>query len=201
MKIVKFISIILIETILSVACYDKKTEYQNRESLDEIEGVCENDSMVNEMRTIENANVFLDIDYYGEIAVYNHPQGTVIYKIKNDSIQEEYVLFDLIDKNDSMFFVEAYSSLSNNMTTKGWIKKSSHLGIFSSVYQGSMVLYKEPDKKSLAIKNDKQYCPDMYEVVDFKDNWLKIIVKDNGRSIEGWMPPEEQCCNVYSTCN
>lgn len=41
----------------------------------------------------------------------------------------------------------------------------------------------------------------MYEVIDFEGKWLKIKAKINGKKYVGWIPPEEQCCNVYSTCN
>ena len=55
------------------------------------------------------------------------------------------------------------------------------------------------EKEIIAI--DKKYNPNMYEVIDFEGKWLKIKAKINGKKYEGWIPPEEQCCNVYSTCN
>lgn len=149
----------------------------------------------------EKTKVFLNIDYFDEIMIYDHPQGNVIKKVKNDSIREEFVIFGLLDKIDSMFYIVAYSSLTEEIITKGWIQKKSHLGIFSSVYQGNMVLHKCPDRSSEVLVEVEEYSPDSYEVTDFCDNWLKIQVKENGKSIEGWIPPEEQCCNVYSTCN
>ena len=40
----------------------------------------------------EKTKVFLNIDYFDEIMIYDHPQGNVIKKVKNDSIREEFVI-------------------------------------------------------------------------------------------------------------
>lgn len=48
---------------------------------------------------------------------------------------------------------------------------------------------------------DEEYNPEMYEVTDFEGKWLKINAKIRGQVYSGWMPPELQCSNVYSTCN
>ena len=48
---------------------------------------------------------------------------------------------------------------------------------------------------------EKEYNPNMYEVSDFDGKWLKIKTEVKGQKYEGWMPPDEQCSNVYSTCN
>lgn len=193
--------ITLVFILASSGCFNNREDRMVIDSLQETGSIFESDSIHFDIELFENANVFLDIDYYEEIDVYNHPQGEVIYKIKNDSIREDYILFGLIDKSDNMFFVTAYSSLSNSILAKGWIKKNSHLGIFSSMYQGNMFLYEKPDENSIVKNVIEHYSPDMYEVLDFRGKWLKITAKGKGKSIEGWMPPEEQCCNVYSTCN
>lgn len=39
-------------------------------------------------------------------------------------------MFDLLAKNDSLFYVIAYWALDNDIIAKGWIHKESHLGIF-----------------------------------------------------------------------
>ena len=46
-----------------------------------------------------------------------------------------------------------------------------------------------------------EYNPEMYEVVDFEGKWLKVKTKINGKNYEGWLSPEMQCSNVYSTCS
>lgn len=146
------------------------------------------------------ANALLNPDYYGELLLYEYPGGKVTGTIKNDSVREDYILLGLIEKNDSMFYVEAYSSLSDEVTRRGWLKKSPHLGIFSSKYQGDLVLYELADNKSKVVVVEREYNSGVYEVVDFCDGWLKIKAEVDGAFFEGWIPPEEQCCNPYTTC-
>jgi len=203
----KKILLILSYSILSLfifACMNSNDEYGDMVSTslsNETVRTTEVDSTQSCLDYDEKTRVFLDIDYYDEIMIYDYPQGNVIKRVKNDSIKEEFVEFGLLDKNDSMFYIVAHSSLTEEIITKGWIQKKSHLRIFSSVYVGKTVLYKSPDRSSEVLVEVEEYSPDSYEVTDFCDNWLKIQVKEKGKSIEGWIPPEEQCCNVYSTCN
>lgn len=178
---------------------DGRGDIDSTSLTNEIVCTTEVDSIQSSLSYDEMTRVFLDIDYFDEIMIYDHPQGNVIKKVKNDSIKEEFVEFGLLDKNDSMFYIVARSSLTEEIITTGWIQKKSYLRIFSSVYVGKTVLYKSPDRSS-KILAEVEYGVDSYEVIDFYDNWLKVRVKEKGKFIEGWMPPEEQCPNVYSTC-
>ena len=153
-----------------------------------------------ELETKDVAIVFLDIDYYGEVPVYNTSRGGVLKKVKNDSIQYDCVIFELIDKKDSMFYVAAISSMTGRIIAKGWINRDSHLHIYNSMYQGNLVVYKQPDT-SKVLYVEKEYNPESYPVVDFSGSWLKIKVKKGNSYIEGWIPRREQCPNVYSTCS
>ena len=100
-----------------------------------------------------------------------------------------------------MFYVLAYSSLNNTLITKGWIYKNNHLGIYSSTYNRDFILYKRPHNKREIIAIDEVYNPNMYVVIDFDGKWLKIKTKVKGHKYAGWISPDEQCSNVYSTCN
>lgn len=202
-KVLLILSYSILNLFIS-GCMNSKEERHEVDSTSltsEIVHTSDVDSIQSYLDYDEITKVFLNIDFYDEIMVYNHPQGDIIQKVKNDSVGEEFVIFGLLDKNDSMFYIVAYSSLTENIITKGWIQRKSHLGIFSSVYQGKMVLYKNPDRSSEVLAEVEEYSPESYEVTDFSDDWLKILVKEKGKSFEGWIPPGEQCCNVYSTCN
>ena len=152
---------------------------------------------------IENeqiAIVFLDIDYYGVIPVYDNPKGKLIKEIRNDSTSSDFIGFELLYKGDDMFNVVAFSCLTGQIMAKGWIDNNSHLGIYSSMYQGNMVIYEQPDSsKIMCILKD--YYPGKYDIIDFSGSWLKITANSKGKFIEGWIPRNEQCWNVYSTCS
>lgn len=147
------------------------------------------------------ASVFLDIGFSGEVSIFDKPNGKVFKVLKNNIDEDDFVMFGLLKKNGDMFYVVAYSSIDNALITKGWISKNNHLGIYSSTYDRSFVLYKSPNDKREILVTDKEYNPNIYEVVDFEGKWLKIKAQINGKTYEGWIPPDEQCSNVYSTCS
>jgi hypothetical protein len=103
-----------------------------------------------------------------------------------------------------MFYVIAYHSLEEDTIVKGWILRNNHFGIYDRMYRPEerpLILYKNPNETSQIIVKKTYYDPVMHEVIDFSGNWLKIRTKINGKIYEGWLPPEMQCCNVYSTCS
>lgn len=149
-----------------------------------------------------NTSIFLDPDYSGEISLYDRPDGNVTNIVKNDISKENYILFDILLSNDSLFYVSAYYSIDNmDIPIKGWIKKNIHLGVYSRAYNKSLFLYTRPSKDSIYIYIEKEYNPNMYVVLDCIDKWLKVRTVTEKETYEGWIPPEMQCSNVYSTCN
>ena len=48
---------------------------------------------------------------------------------------------------------------------------------------------------------DPFYSSKDIEVLDFENNWLKIKFNYKGRSYNGWLSPEMQCANPYTTCS
>lgn len=149
-----------------------------------------------------NASIFLDIDYAGIITMYDEPGGRISKRLKNDIEGENILQFNLLQRNDTMFYVSAYYSMNeDSVIARGWIKKNKHLGIYSRAYDKPLLLYNSSSKKS-GIKNKiDNYNPEMYIVIDCLNNWLKVKTIINGKYYEGWIPPEMQCSNVYSTCS
>ena len=185
--------IIFIAVLLS--CANKVT--QDKEISEE--------DMTHQSELYENvATVFLDIDFTGEIYVYDKPDGKIIKTLKNNIEETNFVMLDLLQKNDSMFYVIAYNSLEEDTITRGWIMKSHYLGIYSRMYTPEidpLILYETPNDSLQIVVKDTVYNPEVYEVIDFEGKWLKVKTKINGKNYEGWLSPEMQCSNVYSTCS
>ena len=150
-------------------------------------------------RNENSTSVFLNLDFSGDVKVFDK-MNRVIKVVKNDIENENYVMFELLQKNDSMFYVIAYWSLDNEMITKGWIYKNNHLGIYSATYNSDFILYEKPYNLKSVIVTD-EYNSRIYEVIDFDGRWLKIRTEIKNKIYSGWIPPEMQCSNVYSTCN
>jgi hypothetical protein len=146
--------------------------------------------------------VFLNIEFAGKVEVFDIPNGKTTKYVQNDIEEEDFVMFDLLQKQDSMYYVIAYSGLTNNVLAKGWISKNTNLGVYSAAY-GDLhcSLYKMPFNRKQIIITEKVYNSNMYEVLDFDGKWLKVRTKINNEFYVGWLPPEMQCANPYTTCS
>ena len=145
--------------------------------------------------------VFLNIEFSGTVAVYDIPHGKIIKYVQNDIEEEDFVMFDLLQKQDSMYYVIAYSGLTNRILAKGWISKNNHLDIYFSAYDSDLIVYKNANDRGVKMFSDKEHLFKDIEVLDFENNWLKIKFNYKGRSYNGWLPPEMQCANPYTTCS
>lgn len=123
----------------------------------------------------------------------------IIGKIINDTINEEYYILSIIKINKQWAYVNA-STPFDSTPKIGWIQ-TKYIGIYPSNFS-SINLYTFPNKntkiKSIIIK--PEYYP--FNVLDCRGKWLYVSYLDaDGRIKEGWLAPEDQCSNPYSTCN
>jgi len=147
-------------------------------------------------------DVFLDINYIGSITLYCKSYRDSCKSLRNDF--DDIVMFTIQGKNDSMFYVTAFSGLTDSVIGNGWIYKASHLGIFSSAYNDNMPLqlFESPSENSKVVLTEPKYNPDVYEIIDAnRQHWLKVRTHVGNRTFEGWMPPSKQCANPYTTCS
>jgi len=149
----------------------------------------------------DTAIIFLDLSFKNKVYVYDRPNGKILKSIRQDSINEDYLMFMLLKKDKNMFFVRAYSSLDGRKIIDGWIDKNYPLGIYSSVYNDELKLFKLPYDRKKIVAQHIVYSPNAYKVIDFYGNWLLVKFIINNKIMYGWMPPEYQCNNVYSTCS
>jgi len=146
--------------------------------------------------------VFLNVEFEGTVEVFDAPHGKTIKYVQNNIEEEDFVMFDLLQKQDSMYYIIAYSGLTDQILAKGWISQNTNLGVYSAAY-GDLhcSLYLMPFNRKQIIITEKVYNPNMYKVLDFEGKWLKVRTKINNKFYIGWMPPEMQCANPYTTCS
>ena len=148
------------------------------------------------------SEVLLDPAYRGTVRLYSAPDKKKLVKTLRQNVKDEdWLYFEVKETNDSMFHVSAEFNIAGHVAS-GWIEKSQHIGVYSRVYEGgkSLILYAEP-KKGVAIAKIAGYTPKLIPVTDCSKGWAKVKVMNKGKEVEGWMPPEEQCTDSYSTCN
>lgn len=145
---------------------------------------------------------FLDSEFTGKVDIFEEPNGRIIKSVQNNNENDEIVMFDLLQKSDSMYYVIAYSGIDDCILAKGWIYKNNHLGIYSAAYGDKHCsLYEMLSDKVKIVIAEKEYNSNMYRVLDFEGKWLKVQVENKGKIYVGCMPPDMQCANPYSTCS
>lgn len=148
-----------------------------------------------------NACVFLNIDFIGVKPIFDKPGGMIIKYMKHTLEDENYYNLIILDKNDSMFYVQAQSAIDDEFIAKGWIRKDKDIGIYSRAYADPLKLYSAPDDSSKLSCLLNEYNPEMYMVIDCIGQWLKVRTFLHEKEYIGWMSPVMQCCNVYTTCS
>lgn len=125
----------------------------------------------------------------------------VKYTIMNDTVNEEYMLIEILQKEGTLFKIKSASAFNDSIKSEGWIN-NKHVGIYlrSREISGSVPLYNSPkDNSSYTDINGNR--TELMRIIDIKNGWLKIEFNENGLVKEGWIKKENQCPNPYSTCN
>lgn len=134
------------------------------------------------------------------ISLYNNVNSQkATYNIKNDSINEIYYNFSILESNKDLLKVIP-TSINDTIKKPGWIK-NENVGIYSATYNRVLHLYAKPDKQSNTLFEIKEYFTQPLTVISCSGKWLYVEVKLKNKFYKGWMASEDQCANVYSTCN
>lgn len=152
----------------------------------------------------------IDYEYTDFIEIYDKPTGTVIEKISHDLKSEDYLHLEIKDKTEDFFLVRIYKPISKEEKS-GWIKKENYIGTYARNYTQEEVLtllnkpqldlLNDPDRNSDAKSVISEYIPKLYTISDCHSDWVYVSVENNNTVYEGWLEPEMQCPNSYTTCN
>lgn len=144
--------------------------------------------------------VFLNPDYNGIVQLVNNNK---VIPLQNNALDGNFILFSLIKKAKDLYEVIAWNSSDESFIGRGKIQSDAPICIYSRQYipeEDPLKLYANPNRDSLFV-SDSIYRTEAFDVVDFCNKWLQVkLIIDNKIHI-GWLPPEMQCSNVYSTCN
>lgn len=144
---------------------------------------------------------FLDWEYEYPIPVYDKPDGMIIGYLENDLEEEFFVNLRIYEKKGNMFRVTARLDFWGEQKLSGWIDVFESIVLTSRAAQGNLKLYESPSYNSKVRCIVKPYDPGTYSIIDVHGNWAKVKRTLHGKVYVGWMPPEMQCGNAYSTCS
>ncbi len=130
--------------------------------------------------------------------LYSHPIGDkTILSIDNSN--NDFFQISLIKKSHKRYFVRIEKmSEKDSYAWYGWLSRSS-VGITFKSQEIS--LYKRCKKSSNTRKLTIPLGTTNAYVLNYKDNgWMKISFYLNGSHLTGWLPPEFQCSNYFTSC-
>lgn len=132
------------------------------------------------------------------IPLYSENGKNIEDSVINDTIEEDYPLISISEVKDSLAKVKIYYPISSR-EQKGWIE-TRYLGTYLVESPKPMPIMSEPTFSSeVSFEIEDPQWGGFYRILDAKDEWLYIQDADNPEKC-GWLAPEYQCCNPYTTC-
>jgi hypothetical protein len=158
---------------------------------------------VNGQATACSCTVLVNPEYSGEIRLLKSPGGELVRSLRHNLAQDDFVVLTLQKSTAEYFYVSASYAIAGPIAD-GWIRKAEFIGVYSKVYAegDSLLLRQLPDTSAAPVQVIPEYLPHLLMVVDCEKNgWLKIETELGGQRISGWLAPELQCANPYTTCS
>ncbi len=131
----------------------------------------------------------------------NYDNNDIVDYVINDTLLDIYPVLSIREVKNNRALIDAYYVLDYHLISSGWID-ISYLVIRISLSNNDSFLniYSEPYKESKRIlKYTKVFDYTSWPVIEACNGWLKIADPETGE-ILGWIPPENQCCNPFTTC-
>lgn len=146
-----------------------------------------------------NCDAFLIPDE-GKIPLYvNANSPEILYEINNDTLTEVFYNLTILETKGNFLNVVP-TSINDTLKKAAWIE-NKYVGIYSAKYNSTLNLYAEANVKSKIMFKIKEYFTEPLNIISCSGNWLYVSVTLKNKVYKGWMAPEDQCANVYSTCN
>ena len=144
----------------------------------------------------------IDWQFNDQVYVFDKPYGQVIDSIANDTTNEDFLVITITETHKDYFKVILKRSIAETQKN-GWIKKENYIGTYARNYSANskLQLYSQPDKTSKIESIVNEWIPELYVIIDCKDDWVKVKLIFENKIFTGWLEKEMQCANPYSTCN
>ena len=141
------------------------------------------------------SSVLITSDRYTKI--FDRPNGAIVDSIVNSPAIDELYVMEIIECKNEWFFIEAHLPTSDSTSHIGWIRYPN-VGIYMKDFH-NVKLYDHPSYDSsvkLELEN-AEWGP--YVVIGIKGTWVQIELDYRGLKVAGWLSPENQSSNPYTT--
>ena len=134
--------------------------------------------------------------------LYDSTRLCVIDTLKHDFQNENYIMLRVDSNYEDMIYVEPIWTLGflyeSTPYKKGWIYLSKDIIVFP--HDAQFPLYAEPSYMSDSVIVVGTY--DELPVIKYNNGWIYTVAYDTtGGEFAGWLSPQYQCANPYTTCN
>jgi hypothetical protein len=142
----------------------------------------------------------IDPDYKGVVEIFDNPNGKVTHSVRQDFKNEDFLIFQI----DSVSSFHFHATMTYSMSGKrfvGWVPKKKYLGTFPRAYADTIYLYRKPTTQSKPLATIAPGNDALVQIINCGNKWVYIKTKKSGALLQGWLKPEDQCSNPYTTCN
>lgn len=192
--------------LISIGCVNTNHDYDRTELIPEPDNDTQvqstKDQKENEPKTKCSCDGLVDWHKDVKVKLFDKPNGQVIDTLTHDIQGEDFLTFTIMDSEAEFFKVKIGRAIEGQQKI-GWIKKENYLGTYARNYSDNdtLFLFAKPDLKSKPTDTISKYYTELYIITDCKGKWAKVTMKTNDREFKGWIEPEMQCSNPYTTCN
>jgi hypothetical protein len=150
-----------------------------------------------------SCEAIIDINYKGDISIYKTPLAAEAKKLRQNLKDEDLLILTILKDSSDFFFADISYSIDENNSHRGWIKKSKTIGTYARNYSrgDTLRLFSKPDIKGKVQNVVPEYLPDLYTIEKCSGKWAFVSINFRGQTLTGWLQPDKQCANPYSTCN
>lgn len=144
-----------------------------------------------------NANIII-IPKHQLIPIFKESnyRDTLDYVI-NDTVNENYFNGVIYQIKDKFAYIKGSYTFSEKII-EGWIELK-YIGIYL-IMESKIPLYVSPNiLTNKVFIQDPEWYP--LEIFNCSQGWLYVKYRDKKQNKTGWLPPEFQCFNPYTTCN
>lgn len=146
------------------------------------------------------SNGVVGIEHKIKIELAHEPGGETFAAFEQDSMDQNYLVFTLMEVRDGYFLVNM-GRIQEDERLEGWVKKTDALGIYIQNREDGLPLYSSPSEDSEISSYMPGWTPALFSIADCNGQWLKVFSIDGDKKFHGWLQPEVQCTDPYTHCN
>jgi hypothetical protein len=142
-------------------------------------------------------------DFKGKVSILSKPNGGIVKQMQHNFSEEDFLMLKIYKDSLNFFYGQISYALTPQKFETGWFQKSKELGTYTRNYASNdtLKLYSQASVKSKIRVRIPYWINRMVTISKCDKDWIYVKINDKGITKEGWLSPDKQCPNPYTTCN